>query len=74
MKQIESGTVTWDLWQQCPNTAVRVSLEVPSFPEPLIGLGFAKVSWPDKWDAEEGQSIALQKAVANIWRQIVTTP
>lgn len=74
MKKIEDGDpcVTWELWQQCPNTAVRVTFTIDTTADipPVTGLGFAKVNWPDEWDAEEGQQIALHKAVSSIWRQV----
>lgn len=73
MKRIENGDpfVKWELWQQRPCTAVRVELSVAGWAHPEIALGFAKVNWPDKWNEEEGQKIALQKAIARIWRQVM---
>lgn len=35
----------------------------------FMGLGFSKVCFPDKWDEERGKELALQKAVADCWRQ-----
>lgn len=76
LKRIEDGDpyVKWELWQESPNTAVRVELSVGGWPHPEIALGFAKVNWPDKWDEKEGQRIALSKAIATIWRRVMNTP
>ena len=76
MEKIHSGAsgASWECWQQQPYTAVRVRLVVAGWQSPVAGLGFAKVSWPDKWDEEEGQEIALQKAIASIWRQVMDAP
>lgn len=76
LKKIHEGApgASWNCWQQQPYTAVRVEVIVAGWKCPVIGLGFAKVSWPDKWNAEEGQEIALQKAIASIWRQVMNAP
>ena len=73
LQKLDEGerSVKWECWQQQPYTAVNVWMLLPHFNDALTGLGFAKVSWPDKWDAEEGQQIALEKAIASIWRQIM---
>jgi hypothetical protein len=36
-------------------------------------LGFAKVSWPDRWSAEYGRELALKKAVADLVRDEMST-
>lgn len=76
LKKAEDGDpdVSWQCWQQQPYTAVRVELDVAGSCTFKVGLGFAKVSWPDRWDVEEGQQIALQKAIAAIWRQVMNAP
>jgi len=33
---------------------------------------FAKVQWPDRWDAEYGQRLAIAKAIMKIVRAIMT--
>ena len=60
--------------QQCPYTCVTVV--VYGLTDPLQGIGFSKVKWPDKWDADLGVEIATKKALANCWKSVfrVTTP
>lgn len=56
--------------QQCPYTCVGVTVVVYGLPEPLQGVGFSKVKWPDKWDADIGVEIATKKAIANCWKSV----
>jgi len=50
-----------------PNVAVRMVL----YPHNAVieGRGFAKVSYPDKWDADFGVALAAKKAAAQIVRE-----
>jgi hypothetical protein len=58
-----------DVWQKRPYTAARV---VVMFGSTLyVGLGFAKVNWPDAWDADGGRDLALRKACGDLARQIL---
>ena len=57
-----------EYWVGSPNVAAR--LYVVSNNQPYIGLGFAKVSWPDKWDEGVGKQIAVRKAAKVIRRQL----
>ena len=34
-----------------------------------VGIGFTKVCYPDKWSAEHGRRLSLQKAVSHLWEQ-----
>lgn len=38
--------------------------------EEYVGMGFSKVCYPDKWDAEQGADIAKRKACISILHQI----
>lgn len=62
-----------DIWQKCPNTAVEVIYQQVGGPVPqrYYAYGFAKVQYPDKWDANKGIDLAVRKALASITRQIV---
>lgn len=55
--------------QRKPYTAVEVSYE-REYDSTVIGLGFSKVCWPDKWDVEKGIRIATGKALSHIWQQM----
>lgn len=68
--QVDVGPLTLTVWQKRPYTAVRIEYERQPNEYTFVGLGFTKVSWPDKWDEEEGVNIALLKAAAHIWRQL----
>lgn len=65
------------VWQDRPYTAVKVVvyIEIPDDPYDMDGvigyatadaIGFCKVCWPDKWDAEYGIDLAKRKALVKI--------
>ena len=39
----------------------------------FTGVGFSKVMWPDRWDAENGVRIAKERARLDTARQVATT-
>lgn len=55
--------------QKRPYTAINVSASYDG--EEYIGVGFSKVSWPDKWDAEQGYAYAEYRAKKDIANQIM---
>lgn len=57
------------IWQKRPNIAVRTAYKVDQ--RFWCGYGFAKVMYPDVWDAQYGIDLAVKKALASIARQIV---
>lgn len=57
------------IWQDCPNTATQVVYQTNH--RHYDSLGFAKVQYPDVWDAGYGIDLAVKKALASIARQIV---
>lgn len=69
----ESGSenIIVECWQDQPNTAVRVRITswLPSHPTEEA-CGFAKVQWPDEFDAERGKDLAVRKALAKIARKL----
>ena len=64
-------------WQKCPNTAVEVAYYQTNATATgrqycsYYDYGFAKVTYPDTWDAQYGVDLAARKALAGIARQIV---
>ena len=36
----------------------------------LTGVGFSKVMWPDRWDAENGVRVAKERARLDVARQV----
>lgn len=75
----ESGhpDVSVDCWQDQPNTAVSIviwekGLVRAGLPSCAIveAYGFAKVRWPDQFDAEHGKDLAVRKALAKIARKL----
>jgi hypothetical protein len=52
-----------------PYTFVRLRITNPSA-DPVSGYGFSKVCWPDKWNKEVGEHIALAKAARDVARQV----
>ena len=52
-----------------PDICVEVSVGFGD--RTYLGSGFAKVCYPDKWNLDEGLTIATAKAVADISKQIV---
>ena len=55
--------------QKKPYTAVKLELVYRGIT--WYGLGFTKVRYPDKWDAQHGHDLARAKARADIVRQIM---
>ena len=53
-----------------PNVAIELILYTANPPanSKLIGRGFAKVAYPDKWDASFGIALATKKAASQIVR------
>ena len=71
-KQIISNmTVTSkEVWQSKPYTAVKVKVWYKGCSDTHEAVGFAKVCWPDKWDADYGVTLAVAKALAQIAKGI----
>ena len=67
--QVLEGFVSGIKYQECPNTLVWIACEVNG--TSYRTSGFAKVQWPDRWDAEYGVMMATRKAVAKIVRAII---
>jgi len=59
-----------NILQKWPNTAVQITYRANPH-QHYDGLGFTKVRYPDKWDADYGIGLAVKKALASIARQIV---
>jgi hypothetical protein len=47
-------------FQRKPYTCVTVRYDG------VLGVGFSKVRWPDRWDSDRGHQIALGKAAQNV--------
>ena len=58
------------LWQDCPYTAIKITAVWMA--EEFLAYGFTKVCWPDKWNAEYGEQLARDKALAKISKIIVS--
>jgi hypothetical protein len=56
-----------DVIQKQPFTAVYIDLVAP---EDVVGAGFSKVCYPDRFDARYGRELALRKALAEIARRL----
>lgn len=56
--------IYYEVWQDRPYTAVKLHWSTD------VALGFAKAKWPDEWDPEYGEHIALRKAAAKIWKVV----
>ena len=63
-----------EVWQDRPWTAVKIRFPYTSpsseFLSTGIELGFSKVCRPDKWDAQRGIDLAVQKAIAKIAKKL----
>lgn len=72
----ELEIVSVETWQEKPYTAVKVKAkyELAAGMKRKIqryeAVGFAKVSWPDDWDPDYGETLAEAKAVAKICKRI----
>ena len=74
--------MTVEVWQDEPWTAVTIDAEsfvvintnwlerFGSSSYPFIEHGFSKVCWPDKWDAQRGIDLAVEKAIAKIAKKL----
>ena len=70
-KIISNMTITSnDVWQSKPYTAVKVKVWYKGCSDTHEAVGFAKVCWPDKWDADYGVTLAVAKALAQIAKGI----
>lgn len=58
-----------EVWQKKPYTAVHVSVRYNG--AYYREYDFAKVQYPDKWDAEYGKQLAIRKACAAIAKRIM---
>ena len=56
--------------QDRPSTLAIVHVNPPLITERVKALGFTKVSRPDKWDAEYGVTLAIEKALAKIAKRL----
>lgn len=57
------------VWQERPYTAVDIAL--PWEGHIYQSYGWAKVQYPDRWDADYGRQLAIRKACAAIAKQIM---
>ena len=70
-KIISNMTITSkEVWQSKPYTAVKVKVWYKGCSDTHEAIGFAKVCWPDKWDADYGVTLAVAKALAQIAKSI----
>ena len=70
-KQIEEilrESASVQTWQDKPYTAVKVVVYHEG--ESLWAYGFAKIQYPDEWDAAYGIELALSKAIAKLSKAI----
>lgn len=56
-----------EIRQRCPWTYVAVRIVPHKDVSPIAQglMGFSKVCWPDKWSEEEGERLAVERAV--VW-------
>lgn len=66
----DDPAINIEVWQRRPYTAACIEMAFGLGEICRAGIGFSKVSLPDKWDMEEGQIIAARRALADIWRQM----
>jgi len=64
--------VSQEVWQDKPYTAVRIIAKVDDVEFDVVG--FAKIQWPDTWDAAYGVRMASDKAVAKITKEVLNSP
>ena len=67
---LKANTIHKDIIQRCPYTCVMVYTSYES--ENMIGVGFAKVTWPDLFLPSHGVELATEKAYANLAKDIVS--
>jgi len=65
-------TLSAEVWQECPYTAVKITASIGN--DSYEAIGFAKIKWPDVWDAEYGVDLATDKAIAKITRLALMDP
>lgn len=61
--------MTMHFHQKKPYTCVVVSYHGDL--GEAVGVGFSKVRWPDRWNAERGYDIALGKAAQHVAEQLL---
>jgi len=62
--------VAYEVWQDCPCTAAKVLVQIEPDGIWHWSYGFAKVNWPDDWDADYGRDLAIRKAIAKLAKRL----
>lgn len=64
-----SKHIVCQFWQDKPSTAAKVTVRHPDW-SVQTAFGFAKVRYPDVWDADFGKQLCVRKALAKIAREL----
>lgn len=65
----ENKHIVVRFWQDKPWTAAKVTVRHPNW-SVHTAFGFAKVQYPDRWDAMRGRELCVRKALAKIAREL----
>ncbi len=70
LRTIMEGTkfIRYQTVQRKPFTVVTVRARHGNYY--LTGVGFSKVMWPDRWDADNGIRVAKERARLDVARQV----
>ena len=71
IEQLRENIVHQKIYQKQPWTMVEIDVIYEG--HPYTDIGFAKVQYPDKWDAQYGVDLCVNKALASIARTIMDT-
>jgi hypothetical protein len=69
MAEVEAGITDVFIRQRCPWTFVDIAVRMND--KIYDAFDFAKVQWPDTFDADTGVERAKRKAIARIAKQIM---
>jgi hypothetical protein len=68
-QRVIEGIIDIEAFQECPNTFVFIYANVDE--KFYSAIAFAKVQWPDQWDAKYGLRLATRKAIMKIVRAVI---
>ena len=70
LREIVANTnfIRYQVAQRKPFTVVMVRARHGN--SYFTGIGFSKVMWPDRWDADNGKRVAKERARLDVARQV----
>jgi hypothetical protein len=68
-QKLNTQIVSRSVYQERPYTCIVLEVKTPY--GVVKGIGFSKVCYPDRWDAQRGEELAKDKAIAKIAKAVL---